>query len=70
MDVELLEISDFLADHPPFDELPTETIAELTEQFSIRYLRRGREFPPEDDKDIGLYMVWSISISQSAKAFH
>ncbi len=41
MDVELAEIRDFLAAHPPFDELPPEILAQLPRQLSARYFKRG-----------------------------
>ncbi len=41
MDVELAEIRDFLAQHPPFDELPPPVLAQLPRQLSARYFKRG-----------------------------
>lgn len=63
MEVELLEIRDFLSAHPPFDQLPEETLNELTPKLSIRYLRRGREFPPEDGELSAVYVVRQGAIS-------
>ena len=57
MEVELLEIRDFLSGHHPFDQLPTETLTALTPKLSVRYLRRGREFPPEDGDPGAVYVV-------------
>lgn len=48
MDIELLEIQDFLAAHAPFDQLPIETLQQLPKSLTIRYLRRGQPFPPVD----------------------
>lgn len=48
MDVELIEIQEFLASHPPFDQLPEETLARLPKRLSVRYFRRGTVFPPAD----------------------
>ncbi len=48
MDVELMEVRDFLAAHPPFDELPAAALDRLPRALSVRYLRRGRPFPPDD----------------------
>lgn len=48
MDVELLEIRDFLAAYPPFDALPAEALDRLPSSLSIRYLRRGATFPPPE----------------------
>lgn len=53
LDVELAEIRDFLAEHPPFDALPAAALSELTRRFSVGYHRRGSvvlaagEVPPE-----------------------
>ena len=41
MEVELLEIQHFLAEHHPFDLLSEEKLAELPEQLEVTYLRRG-----------------------------
>ena len=41
MEVELLEIQHFLAEHHPFDLLSEEQLAELPEQLEVTYLRRG-----------------------------
>ena len=46
MQIELLEIQDFLAAHPPFDQLPPDTLQQLPKSMTIRYLRRGQAFPP------------------------
>ncbi|MEI2764827.1 MAG: putative nucleotidyltransferase substrate binding domain-containing protein [Dermatophilaceae bacterium] len=40
-DVELTEIRDFLAQHPPFDTLPVEVLDALPGQLRIEYFRRG-----------------------------
>lgn len=48
MDVELIEIREFLAEHPPFDHLPAEVLDTLPKRLSVRYLRRGSPFPPAD----------------------
>ncbi len=57
MDVELLEVRDFLAGVPPFDALPREALDRLPRALSIRYLRRGSAFPPEDAGGAFLYLV-------------
>lgn len=57
MEVELLEIQDFLAAHPPFDQLPAEALARLTRRLSVRYVRRGRPFPPERGDTPCLYIL-------------
>ena len=46
--VELIEIREFLAEFPPFSLLDEDALAALVAHMSIRYLRRGSPFPPED----------------------
>ncbi len=57
MEVELVEIRDFIAEHHPFDLLPIDSINALTEQISVRYIRRNQCFPPEDADGAQLYMI-------------
>lgn len=56
MDVELLEIRDFLAGVPPFDVLPASVLSALPRSLTVRYLRRGKAFPP-DGAGAALYVV-------------
>lgn len=46
MDIELIEIREFLVRHPPFDVLPPSALDKLPRSLTIRYLRRGSVFPP------------------------
>jgi CBS domain-containing protein len=57
MDIELIEIRDFLAAHHPFSDLPQEVLDRLPKELSVRYLRRGTPFPPEDADGSYLYIV-------------
>ncbi len=57
MDVELIEIQEFLANHPPFEQLPEAVLEQLPRQFVVRYLRRGSAFPPPDDQAAHLYLL-------------
>lgn len=57
MDIELAEIRDFLASHPPFDHLPEEALDKLPKDMVIRYFRRGSEFPPKDADQTYLYLI-------------
>ncbi len=41
MTAELVEIRDFLAEHPPFDELPARVLDVLPSQLTLRYYKRG-----------------------------
>ena len=42
LDVELAEIRDFLAQHAPFDSLPSGVLADLPRRLTVEYHRRGR----------------------------
>lgn len=57
MDIELIEIRDFLARHHPFDLLPDAVLGQLPKQLSVRYFRRGIPFPPADADQPYLYIV-------------
>jgi CBS domain-containing protein len=59
MEIELLEIRDFLARHAPFDVLADETLDDLPRKLVIRYLRRGSHFPPDDTDGACLCIVRS-----------
>ncbi|MEJ2576981.1 MAG: putative nucleotidyltransferase substrate binding domain-containing protein [Gammaproteobacteria bacterium] len=62
MEIELIEIRDFLAARAPFDALAPETLDELPKSVSIRYLRRETPFPPPDADGDYLYIVRSGAI--------
>ncbi|MGD8589890.1 MAG: putative nucleotidyltransferase substrate binding domain-containing protein [Chromatiales bacterium] len=62
MEIELVEIRDFLAQRPPFDALPEERLNQLPRMLEIRYLRRNREFPPVDAGDSYLYILRSGAV--------
>lgn len=47
MQAELIEIREFLAEHPPFDQLPADVLDTLPKRLTVRYLRRGSPFPPD-----------------------
>ncbi|MBD3669429.1 MAG: cyclic nucleotide-binding/CBS domain-containing protein [Gammaproteobacteria bacterium] len=57
MDVELLEIRDFLAQQTPFSLLTEEQLDPLPKQMAIRYLRRGSPFPPNEVEKEYLYLL-------------
>lgn len=48
MDIELIEIQEFLASHPPFDRLPEAALGRLPRHIKVRYIRRDSPFPPPD----------------------
>jgi CBS domain-containing protein len=57
MEIELVEIRDFLASHPPFDHLPAAALDKLPKALTVRYLRRGTPFPPKDADQDYLYVI-------------
>jgi CBS domain-containing protein len=57
MDVELIEIREFLASHPPFDRLPEDALSRLPRRLTVRYFRRGSPFPPSDADQPYLYIL-------------
>lgn len=63
MEVELLEIRDFLAQHHPFTMLTEEQLDNLPTQMAIRYLRRGNPFPPLEVEMDCLYLLRSGAVA-------
>jgi len=57
MDIELLEIRDFLQLYHPFDQLPEQALNELPEKLQVRYFRRETAIPDGDDLVSFLYLV-------------
>lgn len=57
MDVELLEIRDFVSQQPPFDWLSEETLDTLVRKLTIRYLRKESVFPPDDASIDSVYLI-------------
>ena len=45
---ELRDVRDFLGRHAPFSSLPGDALDRLPRSVSVRYLRRGSEFPPAE----------------------
>lgn len=64
MEVELIEIRQFLEQHPPFSVLTDEQLDELPQDMEIRYVRRGKRFPPEEGY---LYIIRSGAIEMRDK---
>ncbi len=62
MEIELVEIRDFLAQRPPFDVLPEEQLNQLPKLLDIRYLRRNSRFPPSDSKRSYIYVLRSGAV--------
>ncbi|GAJ72496.1 LOW QUALITY PROTEIN: predicted signal-transduction protein containing cAMP-binding and CBS domain [Vibrio sp. JCM 18904] len=59
MDAELLEIYNFLAKYPPFNELPEETLNKVTESVEISYYREDTPIIHFGDYIQDLYVVRS-----------
>ncbi|MGR5363048.1 putative nucleotidyltransferase substrate binding domain-containing protein [Vibrio barjaei] len=59
MDAEILEIQNFLASHPPFDELPEETVLYVSQHMEIAYYRQDTPIIHFGDDIHDLYMVRS-----------
>ncbi|GEO81802.1 putative nucleotidyltransferase substrate binding domain-containing protein [Pararhodospirillum oryzae] len=57
MDVELIEIRDFLAGVHPFDLLAVEVLGEIAQALEIRYARRGTPLLVPGDRARFLYIV-------------
>jgi CBS domain-containing protein len=62
MEIELVEIRDFLAQRPPFDVLPDEQLNQLPKLLDIRYLRRTSTFPPTDSQRSYIYILRSGAV--------
>lgn len=59
MDVELIEVRDFLAGCAPFDELPSEQLDRLPAQLTERYHRRGTVVIDVGDENNYLHLIRS-----------
>lgn len=62
MDVELIEIREFLAKHPPFDHLPADVLDTLPKRLTVRYLRRSSTFPPADHQTAAMPILRSGAV--------
>ena len=62
MEIELREIHDFIARHPPFHLLTPDQLAALIPHVSIRYLRRGQPFPPARVEEASFYLIRSGAV--------
>lgn len=57
MEIELLEIRDFLAAHHPFDQLPDEVLSTIPGKLQVRYFRRGASIPESGNLKSFLYII-------------
>ena len=62
MDIELLEIRDFLAGLHPFDQLPPKVLDTLPGALVVRYARRGTPLLAIGDKNENLFIVRSGAV--------
>jgi len=62
MDIELIEIRDFLKNHHPFDLLPQEALEKLPKSIEVRYARRGTVLfePGEENKFLWVVRTGAI----------
>ena len=59
MDVELLEIQDFISQHAPFDQLPEKALIDVVKSVEISYYRAGVSIIDFKDDINELYMIRS-----------
>ena len=62
LDVELAEIRDFLAQHAPFDSLPSGVLADLPRRLTVEYHRRGRSIIARGKDNHSLYVLRSGAV--------
>lgn len=62
MDVELLEIRDFLSAHHPFDQLPEHVLSGLASKFEVRYFRRDAAILEPEGTITALHIVRSGAV--------
>jgi len=57
MDIELSEITAFIQNIPPFDDLPSDDLIQLVREIDISYLRHNETLPPKTVNDDRLYII-------------
>ncbi len=57
MEIELIEIRDFIALYPPFDVLDENALNTLPKKLTIRYFRKGSAFPDLTLNNRNLYII-------------
>lgn len=62
MDVELIEVQEFLARHAPFDELPEELLSQVPRTLKARYHRRDSDILRVGDPSDRLFIVRSGAV--------
>lgn len=71
MDVEILEVCDFLAGHRPFDALPHEARSALARKVQVQYARRRTEIVQAGAYNRFVYMIRSgaVEVSEGGAEF-
>lgn len=62
MEIELIEIRDFLAAYHPFNQLPEQALNQMPELLQVRYFRRDSTIPDTGSIDDYLYLVRSGAV--------
>ncbi len=62
MEIELIEIRDFLSAHHPFDQLPDQALDKMPGKLQVRYFRRDATIPAAGSIDDYLYLVRSGAV--------
>src|SRR5690625_3365612 len=62
MQIELIEIRDHLSRHPPFDELPEETLDELARHVQVSYFKAGTPILESGDPIDDLHYIRSGAV--------
>ena len=57
MEIELIEIRDFIMMHQPFDVLDKNALNEITNSLTIKYMRRGSVFSESNEMNEYLYII-------------
>ena len=57
MEIELIEIRDFIMAHSPFDVLDKASLNEITNALTIKYIRRGNLFSELNENNKYLYII-------------
>ncbi|MDH5786107.1 MAG: DUF294 nucleotidyltransferase-like domain-containing protein [Chromatiales bacterium] len=62
MDIELLEIRDFIEGLPTFRGIRADLLPQLVSQIAIRYLRRGSAFPPAEGASLYILRQGAVEL--------
>ncbi len=67
MDIEELEIRDFIGAQRPFDQLPAEALVATVEAITVRYVRRETEIPETEQGEPALSLVRNGAVELRAE---